>query len=236
MRRGGWRAVQFRVVQDAYQGPLDLLLRLSLERDLPLPEISLAAIAREFRQGLRESEELSLGDVGDFAVLSARLLRLKAGWRRHVAEELEEPETAAAAPGPDAGILAAVDFLRRRMREPRFARAVPRQLAPGDSAELVEAWLRLQRRAARLGRRARLRPKAQMPFRRVLAALRRELRKEGRLRIAAPERTRREAVLELLGALELTRLGEAGIEQAGLLDPLYLIGRQEAEDGELAGD
>lgn len=228
--------MQFRVSQDAYQGPLDLLLRLSLERDLPLPEISLAIIAREFRQALREYAEVPLGDVGDFAVLSARLLRLKAGWRRHVADELEEAEELAIEAGSDPEISAGVEFLRRRMREPLLPRQVQRPLASCDPGELLAAWDRLQRRAARLGRRTRLRPKAQIPFRRVLAALRRELRQQKRLRIAPPERTRREAVLELLGALELTRLGETGIEQERLTDPLYLVVREEADDGELAGD
>lgn len=228
--------MQFRVVQDAYQGPLDLLLRLSLERDLPLPEISLAAIAREFRQGIRQASEVPLGDVGDFAVLSARLLRLKAGWRRHVAEELEEAEEIPVEIGSAPEMAAAVEFLRRRMREPLLAREVPRPLASCDPADLMEAWDRLRRRAARLGRRARLRPRAQIPFRRVLGALRRELRQQGRLRIAAPTRPRREAVLELLGALELTRLGEAGLQQERLMDPLYLVVREEADDGELAGD
>ncbi len=228
--------MQFRVVQEAYQGPLDLLLRLSLERDLPLPDISLAAIAREYSQSIKASPELQLGDVGDFALLSARLLRLKAGWRRHVAEELEEADELAASSEPTLEFTAAVAFLRGRMREPLFARDVPHPLASCDIAELTEAWNRLLRRAARLGRRTRIRPKGQIPFRRVLGVLRRELRREGRMRIAAPTRPRREAVLELLGALELTRLGEAGLEQAMLTDPLYLIAREEADDGELAGD
>ncbi len=228
--------MQFRVVQDAYQGPLDLLLRLSLERDLPLPDISLSAIAREYRQILRSAPEVPLGDVGDFAVLSARLLLLKAGWRRHVAEELEEAEEIAPRGGGMPELAAALLFLQSRMREPLFARQVLRPLASHDPEQLLLAWDRLSRRAARLGRRARLKPKAQIPFRRVLVVLRRELRQQGRLRIAAPSRPRREAVLELLGALELTRLGEAGLEQRQLTDPLYLIRREEADDGELAGD
>jgi chromatin segregation and condensation protein Rec8/ScpA/Scc1 (kleisin family) len=228
--------VQFRVVQDAYQGPLDLLLRLALERDLPLGEISLAAIARDYRRELGQSRDVPLGEVGDFAVLQARLLHLKAGWRRHVAEELEEAEAVAAAAGVGQEMAAAVAFLRSHMREPLFARQVARPLAACDPAELFAAWQRINRRARVLGRRARLRPKPQIPFRRVLHALRRELRKEGRLRIAAPGRSRPEAVLELLGALELTRLGEAGIEQEHLQAPLYLVGREEADDGELAGD
>ncbi len=227
--------MQFRVVQDAYQGPLDLLLRLSLERDLPLPEISLATITREYRQSIKAASEVALGDVGDFAVLSARLLRLKAGWRRHVAEELEEAEELPGEQDAAQALTAAVEFLRARMRQPLFAREVARPLAGCDPEELLLAWDRLRRRAARLGRRARLRPKAQIPFRRVLGALRRELRQQGRLRIAAPSRPRREAVLELLGALELTRLGEAGLEQERWTDPLYLVAREEADDGELAG-
>lgn len=228
--------MQFRVAQEAYQGPLELLLRLSLERDLPLPEISLAEIARSFRQELRGERDLSLSEVGDFAVLAARLLRLKAGWRRYVAEELEEADDLPAVGGSGASLASAVLFLRQRMGQPLFARLVARPLAKVDPQELLLAWDRLTQRSRRLGRRTRLRPKAQVPFRRVLHALRRELRIQGKLRIAPPDRARREAVLELLGALELTRLGEAGLEQERLIDPLYLVVREEADDGELAGD
>ena len=68
----------------------------------------------------------------------------------------------------------------------------------------------------------------------MLGVLRRALREQGRLRIAAPGLPRRAAILELLGALELTRGGEAELEQEQLWTPLYLLAREEGPRGDLA--
>jgi len=235
--------MQFRVAQDAYQGPLDLLLRLALERDLPLPEISLARVAQEFRQDLREHGDLPLHEVGDFAVVAARLIRLKAGWRRFLEPEEDDPEAAPERPGARS-YAPGVDFLRGHMGQMLLARDVPRELRDYPPEELLEAFRRMRARVRRLARRPRLRPKSQIPFRRVLAALRRRLRESGRVPIAQRGSARPQAVLELLGALELTRAGEAGLDQAAFNAPLFLVAGdlaaaradEEADDGDLAAD
>jgi chromatin segregation and condensation protein Rec8/ScpA/Scc1 (kleisin family) len=221
--------VDFRVEQERYQGPLELLVSLCLERDLPLPEISLARIAKAFQEELRGAGDLPLGDIGDFAVLSARLIRLKAAWQRGEFDLSDEDGDVTAVPrAQDAPeVQVGTPFLHRRMRQAVFLHPVRAQLASYPPIVLVEAMDRVQRRARRLGRRARLRPRQRMAFRRVLLDLRRALRTERRLRIAAPGRVRREGILEILGALELTRLGETLIEQERLYGPLYLVAREE---------
>ncbi|MDA8345820.1 MAG: hypothetical protein M0Z66_10090 [Thermaerobacter sp.] len=225
--------MEFRVQQERYQGPLELLVSLCLERDLPLPDISLSRIARAFQEEIRGAEDLPLADVGDFAVLSARLIRLKAAWQRGEWNLDDDDEEAATVPraqdAPEVQI--GVPFLRRRVRQAVFRHPARAPLASYPPIILVEAMERVQRRARRLGRRARLKTRPRLAFRRVLQTLRRALREERRLRIAAPERTRREGILEVLGALELTRLGEAGIDQERLYGPLYLVAQEEEHRG-----
>ncbi len=225
--------MDFRVEQERYQGPLELLVSLCLERDLPLPEISLARIARAFQEELRGAEDLPLGEIGDFAVLSARLIRLKAGWQRGEFDLSDEDGDASAIPqAQDAPeVQVGVPFLRARARRAVFLHPVRAQLASYPPIVLVEAMDRVRRRARRIGRRARLRQRPRLAFRRVLIDLRRALRVERRLRIAAPGRPQRDGILEILGALELTRLGETSIEQERLYGPLYLVAREEETIG-----
>ncbi len=228
--------MEFRVQQERYQGPLELLVSLCLERDLPLPEISLSRIVRAFQEELRGAQDLPLTDVGDFAVLSARLIRLKAAWQRGEYDIAEDDEQAATLPSAQDAleVQVGVPFLRARARQAVYRHPVRAALAQYPPIALVEAMERIVRRSRRIGRRVRLRQRPRMAFRRVLLELRRALRSQRRLRIAAPGSTRGQGILEVLGALELTRLGEAGIEQSALYSPLYLVAREGEHGGELA--
>ncbi len=220
--------MEFRVQQERYQGPLELLVSLCLDRDLPLPEISLSRIAKAFQEELRGVQDVPLGEVGDFAVLSARLIRLKAAWQRGEFDLDQEDEQAATLPSAQDApeVRTGVPFLRARQRQAVFRHPVRAPLASYPPIALVEAMERVARRARRIGRRTRLRARPRLAFRRVLQGLRQALRSERRLRIAGPDRSRSQGILEVLGALELTRLGEAGIDQERLYGPLYLVARE----------
>src|SRR5881409_4543200 len=63
---------------DAFEGPFDLLLTLVLREELDLAEIDVAAIVAAFIERLAEREELDLEACGEFLVLVAALLELKA--------------------------------------------------------------------------------------------------------------------------------------------------------------
>ena len=63
---------------DAFEGPFDLLLTLVLREELDLAEIDVAAIVIAFIERLAEREELDLEACGEFLVLVAALLELKA--------------------------------------------------------------------------------------------------------------------------------------------------------------
>jgi ribosome-binding ATPase YchF (GTP1/OBG family) len=84
---------------DAFEGPFDLLLTLLLKEELEPAEVDMAAIVVAFVARLAERDELDLEACGEFLVLIAALLELKARalFPDEEAELAElEPEEAAA--------------------------------------------------------------------------------------------------------------------------------------------
>src|SRR5204862_8073390 len=63
---------------DAFEGPFDLLLTLVLKEELDLADVDVAGIVVRFLERLAEREELDLDACGEFLVLVAALLELKA--------------------------------------------------------------------------------------------------------------------------------------------------------------
>src|ERR671936_3045274 len=63
---------------DAFEGPFDLLLTLVLKDELEPAEVDVAAIVVAFVERLAERDELDLDACGEFLVLVAALLELKA--------------------------------------------------------------------------------------------------------------------------------------------------------------
>ena len=82
---------------DAFEGPFDLLLTLVLREELDLAEVDVAGIIVAFIERLAERDELDLESCGEFLVLVAALLELKArGLFEEDADLAElEPEEAA---------------------------------------------------------------------------------------------------------------------------------------------
>src|SRR5438128_4960679 len=124
---------------DAFEGPFDLLLTLVLREELDLAEIDVAAIVIAFIERLAERDELDLEACGEFLVLVAALLELKA---RALFPD-EEAELADLGPEEAAAELARRLAEYRRMKEAaawlserlgeardRFFRPGPAPLAP----------------------------------------------------------------------------------------------------------
>lgn len=63
---------------EAFEGPFDLLLALVLRDELDLGEVDVAGIVLAFLERLAERDELDLEACGEFLVLVAALLELKA--------------------------------------------------------------------------------------------------------------------------------------------------------------
>src|SRR5688500_20332607 len=86
---------------DAFEGPFDLLLTLVLKEELDLAEVDLASVVVAFVERLFERDRLDLEACGEFLVLIAALLELKARALR--SEERRVGEECGARWGPDAG-------------------------------------------------------------------------------------------------------------------------------------
>ena len=139
---------------DAFEGPFDLLLALVLRDELDLAEVDVAGVVLAFLERLAERDELDLDASGEFLVLVAALLELKA--RALLAGE--EPELEDLDPAEAAVELArrlaeyrrikeAAEWLLERLdaEQDRFFRLGPaplapkveRQLAPQDPEQLA---------------------------------------------------------------------------------------------------
>ena len=104
---------------DAFEGPFDLLLTLVLKEELELAEVDVAAIVVAFCERLAERGELDLEACGEFLVLIAALLELKArGLFPDEEAELSELEPEEAA-----------EELARRLAEYRRAKEAAEWLA-----------------------------------------------------------------------------------------------------------
>src|SRR3989475_9827644 len=83
---------------DAFEGPFDLLLTLVLKEEVDLADVDVAGIVVRFLERIAEREALDLDACGEFLILVAALLELKArGIFEDEAAELAElePEEAA---------------------------------------------------------------------------------------------------------------------------------------------
>lgn len=110
---------------DAFEGPFDLLLTLLLKEALDPAEVDTVAIVAAFVERMVERDELDLDACGEFLVLFAALLELKArGLFPEEATELAELEPEEAA-----------EELARRLAEYRRARAGAAWLAGRLAAE-----------------------------------------------------------------------------------------------------
>src|SRR6476619_3077706 len=132
---------------DAFEGPFDLLLALVLKEELDLADVDLAGIVVTFLERLAEREELDLEACGEFLVLIAALLELKA---RALFPD-ENAELAELDPEEAAEELArrlaeyrrakeAAGWLRERLAERRdlFFRLGPAPLAPKTERKLAQ--------------------------------------------------------------------------------------------------
>ena len=133
---------------DAFEGPFDLLLTLVLKEEVDLADVDVAGIVVRFLERLAEREALDLDACGEFLVLVAALLELKArGLFEDEAAELAELE-----PEEAAEELARRLAEYRRMKEAagwlaerlsserdRFFRVGPAPLAPQPERRLAPA-------------------------------------------------------------------------------------------------
>jgi len=230
---------------DAFEGPFDLLLTLLLREELEPAEVDMASIVVAFVARLAERDELDLEACGEFLVLIAALLELKA---RALFPD-EEAELAELEPEEAAQELARRLAEYRRMKEAagwlteRLASERDRwfRLGPAPHAPRPERRLAPQdpeRLAAALRLLAAPPPQvslAHMPLRfppvgqfleRFRAVLRRRSRFDFDAEVAGMPRV--DQAVAFLALLELRKSGEVALEQASPFAPIR-VSRPESE-------
>ena len=222
---------------DAFEGPFDLLLALVLKEELDLRDVDLAGIVTAFLERLAEREELDLEACGEFLVLIAALLELKARalFPDEAAELAElDPEEAAE---ELARRLAeyrrakeAAAWLRERLvaAGDRFFRVGPAPVAPKVETPLApqnaDALARMLRLLAQEPPEVSLSHMALRfpPVSQFLEQFRALLRRRSRFDFETEvnELTRLEQASAFLALLELRRAGELVVEQAAPFAPI----------------
>jgi len=222
---------------DAFEGPFDLLLTLVLKEELEPAEVDIAAIVVAFVERLAEREQLDLEACGEFLVLIASLLELKA---RALFPD-EEAELAELEPEEAAEELARRLAEYRRMKEAagwlaerlaaerdRYFRVGPAPLAPQPERKLAPQDP--ERLAAAL--RALAEPPAQLslshmalrfpPVSQFLERFRAVLRRRRRFDFDAEvgELSRVDQAVAFLALLELRKAGEISLDQAAPFAPI----------------
>jgi segregation and condensation protein A len=222
---------------DAFEGPFDLLLTLVLKEEVDLADVDVAGIVLRFVEHLAEREELDLDACGEFLVLVAALLELKA---RGLFEE-EAAELADLEPEEAAEELARRLAEYRRMKEAaawladrlagerdRYFRTGPaplvprpeRRLAPQDPAQLATVLRLLAEPAPQVSlahMSLRFPPVSQF-LERFRAVLRRRRRFDFDAEVG--ELSRVDQAVAFLALLELRKTGEISLEQAAPFSPI----------------
>jgi segregation and condensation protein A len=222
---------------DSFEGPFDLLLTLLLKDALEPKEIDIAAIVVAFVERLAEREELDLDACGEFLVLVAALLELKA---RQLFPD-EEAELAELEPEEAAEELARRLAEYRRMKEAAawlaerlaaerdrffrigpapFAPAPERRLAPQDAAALAAALrgLAVEPPKVSLSHMALRFPPVSQFLQRFRAVLARRRRFDFDAEVAGLSRV--EQAVAFLALLELRKTGEIALSQAAPFAPI----------------
>ena len=236
---------------DAFEGPLDLLLTLVLKEELDLAEVDVAGIIVAFIERLAARDELDLDACGEFLVLVAALLELKA---RGLFPD-EDAELAELEPEEAAEELARRLAEYRRAKEAaawladrleterdRFFRLGPaalaprpeRRLAPQEPLQLAVALrsLAAEPPPVSLAHMALRFPPVVQFLERFRAVLRRRRRFDFDAEVAGLSRV--ETAVAFLALLELRKAEEISIEQAVPFAPIRVAraGEDSASDDE----
>ena len=229
---------------DAFEGPFDLLLTLVLKEELDLAEVDVAGIVVKFVERLAERDRLDLEACGEFLVLVAALLELKA---RGLFPD-EEAELSELEPEEAAEELARRLAEYRRMKEAagwlaerldaerhRFFRLGPapfaprpeQRLAPQDARSLASALrvLAVEPPSLSLNHMALRFPPVAQFLERFRAVLRRRARFDFDTEVDGLSRV--EQAVAFLALLELRRANHASISQAAPFAPIRVARTEE---------
>ena len=226
-----------RVNLPAFEGPLDLLLHLIQQNEIEITDIPIAKITKQYLEMLDLLRELDLEVAGEFLVMAATLMRIKA--RMLLPAIIEETEELDPREGLVRQLLeyrrfkdAAKDLERLEAeRRLQFERGAPAQLEDPEASELLPVSL-FRLLDALKGALARQVPSVvhtiqadPMRIDEAMSLLRENLRSRGRLLFAEMLDlfvTRLEKITAFLGLLELLKLGDVRATQEDQFGPIFL--------------
>jgi segregation and condensation protein A len=213
---------------DAFEGPFDLLLTLLLKEELEPADVDMASIVVAFVDRLAERDELDLEACGEFLVLIAALLELKA---RALFPD-EEAELAELEPEEAAGWLAE----RLATERDRYFRLGPaplaprpeRRLAPQDPERLADVLRLLAEPPPQvsLAHMALRFPPVTQFVERFRAVLRRRSRFDFEAEVGGLSRV--DQAVAFLALLELRKAGEISLDQSAPFAPIR-VSRPDSE-------
>ncbi len=236
-----------RVRVPAFEGPLDLLLHLIQQNEIEISDIPIAKITRQYLETLELMRELDLEVAGEFLVMAATLMRIKA--RMLLPPAIAETEEEDPREGLVRQLLeysrfkeAAQGLSRleseRRLRYERGAPVPPadpeaRELLPVSMFRLLDALQSaLARQAPPYVHTVTAEP---MSLEEAMGLMSGQLRAQSRLlfeELLEGFLTRIEKITAFLGLLELLKLGHAGATQESLFGPIWIEWRGETGPGE----
>ena len=226
-----------RVQLPAFEGPLDLLLHLIQQNEIEITDIPIAKITKQYLEMLDLLRELDLEVAGEFLVMAATLMRIKA--RMLLPPIIEETEELDPREGLVRQLLeyrrfkeAARDLERLEAeRRLHFERGAPAQLEDPEASELLPVSLfrlldalkgALARQVPPIVHTIQAEP---MRIDEAMSLLRENLRSRGRLLFAEMLDlfvTRLEKITAFLGLLELLKLGDVRATQDDQFGPIFL--------------
>jgi segregation and condensation protein A len=232
-----------RVQLPAFEGPLDLLLHLIQQNEIEISDIPIAKITRQYLETLELMRELDLEVAGEFLVMAATLMRIKARMLLPPPITAEEEEE-----DPRQGLVRQLLEYRRfkeasreleRLegeRRLRFDRGAPAQLEDPEASELLPVSL-FRLLDALKGVLARQVPApvhtiVAEPIRldEAIALMETRLRERSRLlfeELLEPFVSRLEKITAFLGLLEMLKAGLIEAAQEDLFGPIWVEWRGE---------
>ncbi len=248
---GATGAGLIRVAFPAFTGPLDLLLHLIQREEIEITDIPIAKITREYLDTLELMAELDLEVAGEFLVMAATLMRIKARMLLPPAIMEEEEED------PREGLVRQLLEYRRfkeaardleRLESDRrllFDRGAPAQLEDPQDGELQPVSLFrlldalknvLQRQAPPIVHTITAEP---ISIEEAIALIRSAFERGTRAlfeEVLLGFVTRIEKITAFLGLLELLKQERITVAQEELFGPIWISWRSEHERRPMASE
>lgn len=87
--------MDYKIMINEFEGPMDLLLHLIKKSDIDICDISIVEITRQYFEYINEMEKLDLNIASEYLIMAAELIEIKSSMllpKREIIEELEEED------------------------------------------------------------------------------------------------------------------------------------------------